>query len=137
MKYDDAALKPWRIAQEQEQAAARQKRRYAILAKPATRARAAERDPAWRARAACVDADPGDFYALDGSEEQRRALTTCAVCPVKAECCEYAEALEDPHGVWGGLRPAERSNARRNAHRERVRAGNERRATERQSRQAS
>lgn len=109
---------------------------YANSLKAPTRARAAERDPAWRARAACVNTDPGDFYALDGSEGQRRALATCQGCPVKVQCCEYAEALEDVYGVWGGLRPSQRSDARRNQRRERVRLANERRATGRQSRQA-
>lgn len=115
MNDDEPALVPWRIAQEQEQAAAREKRRYAALTEPATRARATEVDPAWRLRAACLHGDPADFYAPDGSADQRRALNICATCPVKTECCEYAEALEDPHGVWGGQRPQDRKGAKRGA----------------------
>ena len=37
------------------------------------------------------------------------AARLCAGCPALTECRDYALAAREPHGVWGGLIPAERS----------------------------
>jgi WhiB family redox-sensing transcriptional regulator len=33
------------------------------------------------------------------------------VCPVAAECRDYAFAIKEPYGIWGGLTEAERRHA--------------------------
>lgn len=37
-----------------------------------------------------------------------RAKSICKICPVRAECLEYATAIREPYGIWGGLTEAER-----------------------------
>ena len=39
-------------------------------------------------------------------EAQAKAI--CAGCPVKAQCLEWALAVREPHGVWGGTSEIER-----------------------------
>ncbi|HBX77752.1 MAG TPA: WhiB family transcriptional regulator [Acidimicrobiaceae bacterium] len=44
----------------------------------------------------------------DRLEREERAKAICAECSVTAECLEYALAIREPHGVWGGLSESER-----------------------------
>ncbi len=37
-----------------------------------------------------------------------RAKSICQICPVKEPCLEYAMAIREPYGIWGGLTEAER-----------------------------
>jgi len=37
-----------------------------------------------------------------------RAKSICRVCPVVDECLEYAIAIKEPYGIWGGLTESER-----------------------------
>jgi len=39
-------------------------------------------------------------------EGQARAL--CRSCPVRVACLEHALAVQEPHGIWGGLNELER-----------------------------
>ncbi|HVX23830.1 MAG TPA: WhiB family transcriptional regulator [Candidatus Saccharimonadales bacterium] len=63
----------------------------------------------WYAFAACKDTDnPDAFYAPNTFERKperdaRLAFVQqfCAVCPVKAQCLEYAFSAGDERGVWG------------------------------------
>jgi len=65
------------------------------------------RDPSWRARAACGDADPDLFFPPDGvSAEPGRRI--CARCPVRQECLDYAISNGIAHGTWGGLSERDR-----------------------------
>jgi WhiB family redox-sensing transcriptional regulator len=37
-----------------------------------------------------------------------RAKSICRICPVKAQCLDYAMEIREPYGIWGGLTEAER-----------------------------
>ena len=67
---------------------------------------------AWRAQAACRDADVNIFFpTTDEGAEPARAI--CATCPVRMECLEFALATRQEDGVWGGLTETERRRLRR------------------------
>jgi hypothetical protein len=82
----------------------------------------------WRHRAACRDVDPELFYPAADSgppieAQVAEAKTVCAGCPVRAECLTFAMSAL-PHGVAGGLTPAERRRYRgRSPHRVSTAAG--------------
>ena len=42
----------------------------------------------------------------EAREAQAKAI--CVTCPVRAECLEWALAIREPHGVWGGASELER-----------------------------
>ena len=74
-----------------------------------------ERLDGWRDRAACRGEDSSLFFApsyfekpfeKEGREAEAKAI--CARCPVRDPCLEYALAIREPHGVWGGLNEHER-----------------------------
>ncbi len=77
-------------------------------------------EEAWMADAACRTMDTELFFPARGRAGQEvdvRRLT-CAACPVRAECLEYALVNVIQHGVWGGTSERERRvmrNARRAA----------------------
>lgn len=54
----------------------------------------------WVTGAACVGLGPTVFFSEQGSRPTL-AMETCAGCPVKAPCLEWALHHEDK-GVWGG-----------------------------------
>jgi WhiB family redox-sensing transcriptional regulator len=37
-----------------------------------------------------------------------RAKSICRICPVKAQCLDYATEIREPYGIWGGFTEAER-----------------------------
>jgi len=59
----------------------------------------------WKERAACRGADP-EIFVSDAHEEQAKAI--CRMCPVIADCYEYAIRIKEQFGIWGGLNPRER-----------------------------
>lgn len=70
---------------------------------------------AWQDRGACLDVDSDDFFppALPETGPQRelreaRAKLVCAGCDVRRECLEWSLAIQEPHGVWGGMGEVER-----------------------------
>ena len=65
------------------------------------------RTPPWMLRALCRDAAPGEFFPSDGVGVEQ-ACRTCAACPVRLDCLEYALAYRIDHGVWGGCSERER-----------------------------
>ena len=69
-------------------------------------------DADWRARGACLSADPELFFPLSSAgpsvEQLNQAKTVCAGCQVRAECLEFALATRQAHGVWGGTSEDER-----------------------------
>lgn len=69
----------------------------------------------WQIKAACrgpqaaVFFPPPHFERKDEkSERESRAKSICATCSVKRECLDYAVAIREPHGIWGGLNENER-----------------------------
>jgi WhiB family redox-sensing transcriptional regulator len=71
----------------------------------------------WRARGACVTADPELFFPISSSgasrPQEERAKAVCASCCVRRECLDYAIASRQVHGVWGGLGEMELAALRR------------------------
>lgn len=72
-------------------------------------------EESWQLKAACrgpqaaVFFPPPQFERKDEKlEREGRAKAICAACSVKAECLEYAVAIREPHGIWGGLNEVER-----------------------------
>lgn len=52
---------------------------------------------------------PSNFERKDERERREaRAKAICNVCSVRRECCEYALAIREPFGIWGGLTEADR-----------------------------
>ena len=47
----------------------------------------------------------GVFFGRDGLPE----------CPVRKDCLLYAEAMEEQHGIWGGMSHRERNALKRKA----------------------
>ena len=70
--------------------------------------------PDWHARAACRDSDV-DFFPTRGDNEGVEACrATCAACPVRVDCLEYALAATPIMiGIWGGTSEKERRKIRR------------------------
>ena len=58
-------------------------------------------------RASAGSMDPALFFPSDGIGVQV-AQKTCAECPVKSPCLEYALDNRVDHGVWGGTSERER-----------------------------
>jgi WhiB family transcriptional regulator, redox-sensing transcriptional regulator len=78
---------------------------------------ATARDPKdWRLRAACrYLTDPDLFFPLSAAGPSQpqiaQAKAVCAVCPVSAQCLEFARRTRQQHGIWGGLTDDERRAA--------------------------
>lgn len=68
--------------------------------------------PHWMAAAACIDHDPELFFPEQGGTT-RPAKAICDLCPVKAECLDYALRWRIKFGVWGGATTFERSKMRK------------------------
>jgi len=55
---------------------------------------------------------PENVGVLERKEERERrelrAKSICRICPVGAECLDYAMTIREPYGIWGGLTEAER-----------------------------
>ena len=72
-------------------------------------------DTSWRSSASCTGENAVYFFApshferkpeKDYREGHARAL--CRDCPVRVTCLEYALAVGETHGIWGGLNELER-----------------------------
>lgn len=64
-------------------------------------------DMSWRQQGACNGLDPAVFYP-DSEEASDLAKSICAECPVRVNCLEYALAIREKDGVWGGATDKER-----------------------------
>jgi WhiB family redox-sensing transcriptional regulator len=69
----------------------------------------------WQVKAACrgpqaeVFFPPPQFERKDEKfEREARAKQICNDCPVRQPCLDYAVAIREPHGIWGGLNENER-----------------------------
>src|SRR5688500_4279298 len=72
------------------------------------------RDTSWRADAACRDLPTALFFPdSESPADASPALAVCAVCPVRADCLEFALASRQADGIWGGATEADRRRIRR------------------------
>lgn len=66
----------------------------------------------WSDRAACLSAEPEQFFPVGGAAaadwETAAAKQVCGHCAVLLECRDYALSTRQPFGVWGGLDEEER-----------------------------
>ena len=67
----------------------------------------------WQQHGACRGIDPALFYPGRGGDTAA-AKAICAVCPVVAECLQYAIQAGERLGIWGGQSERQRRQARRN-----------------------
>jgi len=78
----------------------------------------------WRARSACLEADPELFFPVGSSgpavHQVDEAKQVCNRCPVRSACLEWALDARQEHGVWGGLTEDERRSLRRRTMRHRT-----------------
>ena len=68
----------------------------------------------WMTDAACTTTDPELFFPSEkeGWATAGMAKAICDVCPVAAECLQYALDHEIPEGIWGGLTARNRAALR-------------------------
>ncbi len=66
----------------------------------------------WRDAAACRGADI-DIFFPQSEDDAGAAKAICATCPVREPCLEFALAVRQLEGVWGGLTDTERRRLRR------------------------
>jgi WhiB family transcriptional regulator, redox-sensing transcriptional regulator len=69
-------------------------------------------DLAWMDEANCLGCDPDLFFPERG-ESTGEAKAVCRGCAVRDECLEFALAVGEKHGIWGGLSERERRRIRR------------------------
>ena len=69
----------------------------------------------WQIKAACRGPQSAVFFPPaqferkeDKLHRERRAKEICTACAVRRDCLEYALAIREPHGIWGGLNELER-----------------------------
>lgn len=78
----------------------------------------------WRILGSCRNVESSLFFSPEGergrdrARREARAKRVCQDCPVLTECREYALAVAEPYGTWGGMSEADR---RRRTHRRRRR----------------
>ena len=65
-----------------------------------------QRDVDWMRDAACLQSNVDRFYPDQPHFEDAREV--CRSCPVIEPCLDYALAVPERHGVWGGRTPLER-----------------------------
>ena len=77
--------------------------------------RRAEPEPTWRVAATSRRDDASDFFApahlevkQDKLAREGAARRLCRSCPVQQACLEHALAVQESHGIWGGLTELER-----------------------------
>jgi WhiB family transcriptional regulator, redox-sensing transcriptional regulator len=81
----------------------------------------------WRAAGACVHDDPDLFFPISSTGRALRqiakAKATCAGCPVRQACLEFALEHDLAYGIWGGTTPEDRQAWRRERRPARLRTG--------------
>lgn len=68
--------------------------------------------PAWHDAAACRGWPTRLFFTNGDGPEVASAKACCRVCPVCAECLDYALDADEITGVYGGLTRKERNRLR-------------------------
>ena len=56
----------------------------------------------WMDQALCREVDP-DLWFPDKGANAKPAVAICQLCPVAAECLDYALTNRERFGVWGGV----------------------------------
>jgi WhiB family redox-sensing transcriptional regulator len=69
----------------------------------------------WQQHGLCRATDSAVFFPPAHFEHkperearEAKAKAICMRCPVRVECLEWALAVREPHGVWGGHSESER-----------------------------
>jgi WhiB family redox-sensing transcriptional regulator len=70
----------------------------------------------WREQASCSDLPKAVFFEYNSVSipfSKRKhfkgiAVRTCAKCPVRSDCYEFAVKNDEQFGIWAGLTPDER-----------------------------
>jgi WhiB family redox-sensing transcriptional regulator len=69
----------------------------------------------WQVKAACRGPQAAVFFPPPQFERKDEkaarevaAKDICSTCAVREPCLEYAVAIREPHGIWGGLNETER-----------------------------
>ncbi len=72
-------------------------------------------DRSWQGAALCRGNHSHLFFppsTVERKDERERreekAKAICMVCPVRLPCLEFAMAIREPYGIWGGLTEADR-----------------------------
>ena len=72
----------------------------------------------WAERALCAQADGDAWFPEKGQHAvAKTAMRVCRVCPVRAQCLDYALSGADTWGgiatgIWGGTTPQQRNKLR-------------------------
>lgn len=61
----------------------------------------------WQLEAACQGLAADIFYPVS-EDDTETAKAICSACPVQSTCLEYALAVREKDGVWGGANEKER-----------------------------
>ena len=62
---------------------------------------------------ACAGMFTDMFYEQTDMYDPRRALSVCAVCPVRRECLREAILNDERYGIWGGTTAEQRARLRK------------------------
>ena len=65
------------------------------------------RELAWQDLAACREFSVESFYPPT-DQEGDEAKAICFTCPVREQCLEFALAVGERFGIWGGMTAQER-----------------------------
>lgn len=78
-------------------------------------------DETWKDDASCKGTSPDMWFPADRRNRRERhhddpavkiltkmAKLICLECPVQRECLAWALAVDERHGIYGGLTPSER-----------------------------
>lgn len=90
-------------------------RRRAHLSQPALGVHYAQapvsEDTEWQLRGLCRTGgyDPNLFFPFS-EEDAVKAKQICGICPMIAQCAQWALAKRENYGVWGGLSEADRQH---------------------------
>src|SRR5690625_2822761 len=70
--------------------------------------------PPWREQAACLAADPEQFYPEPGDDPWEALYVCNQMCTVRDQCLDWALRTNEQIGVWGGTTPSQRQRQRSN-----------------------
>ena len=69
----------------------------------------------WQQQGLCRATDSSVFFAPmtfehkpEREAREAKAKLICAACPVRGQCLDWALAVREPYGVWGGCSESER-----------------------------
>src|SRR5688572_17512632 len=68
--------------------------------------------PSWQRDALCAHYPDVNFF-VDRGESTVAAKAICRLCPVRAECLDFAVSNGEKFGIWGGTSERERRHLRK------------------------